>query len=426
MQLPLDTREDPIHSAEIARIATAPPIRPTIAVGETLACRYLIAARIGSGGTSTVYAADDTRLKRPVALKVLSNLVRDPKRFAREEARLMSSVRNAHVVAVHDLLLTERGPVIVMELVEGETLDTRMERPMSVEECLTILSGIAAGLDAVHGAGLVHGDIKPSNVLIDTTKQIKLTDFGLRAMLQEVLPGNVVGTPCYLAPECIAAASTMEDRQSSLSAESDIYSFAVMAFEMMAGQPPFLYRQSSDYFHAHTTVTAPVFSAKSGMSTAFDAIFAAALAKDPNRRPLSAGAFVRALDDAARGCDERGQALRILVVDDDDDLRALLSEYLGGRLPGAQIETANDGTSALTAMQICQPHVAFVDLGLPGVSGLELLRSMAALQPECRLVVITGHGSGVEWQLARALGVRKFMIKPVAPNELVAAVMELA
>lgn len=408
-----------------ARSSAKLPRKKTAAVvGDVLADRYLVTSVLGAGGTASVYSAHDRRLERDVAVKLLADSVRDPQRFLLGEARSMAGVRSPHVVSVFDAALDALGPILVMELVDGGTLkDLLLTRTPNPAECLDILDDVARGLDAIHEAGFVHGDIKPSNILIDTSGTIKITDFGLVSMIDEVAPGDVVGTPAYMPPERIEAVDSLDDRH-ALSPASDIYSLAVMAFEMLACSLPFVRDTPRAYLYAHLVETPPTFSSASG-SRSFDPVFRAALSKQPHLRPRTASGFVRGLRDALSACDAHGKTLRVLVVDDDDDLRSLLSVYLVGKMRGAVVETAADGHLALEAMRNHPPHVAIVDLGMPGLSGIDLLREITTIAPTCPVIVITGHGSGPEWREARALGVRRFLIKPVTPSEIVETVKGL-
>jgi DNA-binding response OmpR family regulator len=163
----------------------------------------------------------------------------------------------------------------------------------------------------------------------------------------------------------------------------------------------------------------------STLARTFDEPFQRALAKSPALRPESCRAFISQLRRASLGTDADGVALRILVVDDDGDQRAQLAETLALRLRGAVIESAPDGESALDAISR-KPSVAILDLSMPGLCGIPLIRRVRAIAPHTAIIVVTGHGSGAEWREARELGVKRFYVKPVEPPELARAVRELA
>lgn len=210
----------------------------TLAIGRRVLGRYVVEAVLGRGGMGEVYRARHETLDYPVAIKIIT-LHADGSlltRFTRE-ARAMALVRSPHVVAVHDLAVLDDGcPCVVMELVSGESLETRLgrERSLPVSTVLPMAVDALAGLAAVHDAGIVHRDIKPSNLLIDSqTSQIKLADFGLAYLADEgrmTRTGEVFGTPAYMAPE--QATTTRVD------ARADLYSMALVFYECLTGTLP--------------------------------------------------------------------------------------------------------------------------------------------------------------------------------------------
>jgi len=217
------------------------PVLPGTRVGH-----YEIVALIGSGGMGEVYRANDTRLKRQVAIKFLSATLANAearRRFQRE-AQLASSLNHPHILTVYDAGELEDRQYLVTELIDGGTLsEWASEKPRSSHEIADLLSGVADGLAAAHEAGIVHRDIKPANVLVGRNGYARLVDFGL-AKLQEqpdedtptvtavnTRLGLVVGTVRYMSPE--QAAGKRLDRR------SDVFSFGVMLYELVAGRRPF-------------------------------------------------------------------------------------------------------------------------------------------------------------------------------------------
>ena len=204
-----------------------------------------------------VYLALDTRLNRPVAIKLLSEALTDPaarRRFQRE-AQTASSLNHPHIVTVHDAGEFEGRQYIVTEFVDGGTLrdGTRDARP-GWRATIELLTGVADGLAAAHQTGILHRDIKPENILITKSGYAKLADFGL-AKLQEhapaedahtvadprTRPGGIVGTPAYMSPE------QAEGR--SVDARSDVFSFGVVLYEGLSGRRPFIGRSDLDVMH---------------------------------------------------------------------------------------------------------------------------------------------------------------------------------
>ena len=251
--------------------------------------RYEIVREIARGGMANVYLADDKKLDRPVALKVLSaELSRDPafvERF-RLEAQSAGSLNDPNIVAVYDWGQEQSTSFIVMEYVEGHTLrDVINEGPVAADQAARITGDIAKALAAAHRAGVVHRDIKPGNVLITPTGQVKVTDFGI-ARANGVgdgltKTGAVMGTATYFSPE--------QAQGVAVDARSDIYSLGVVLYEMITGVVPFAGDSavSVAYLHVREPVKAPS-QRRRDLSPALEAIILTCLAKDPIDRYQSA------------------------------------------------------------------------------------------------------------------------------------------
>jgi Tol biopolymer transport system component/predicted Ser/Thr protein kinase len=216
-------------------------------VGQSLGS-YRIEALIGQGGMGVVYRALDTKLDRPVAVKFLSGALADPasRRRFQNEARTASSLNHPHILTVHDAGEFEGRQYLVTEFVDGGTLrDWARAGKRTWQEIVELLVGVADGLAAAHAAGILHRDIKPDNILVGTNGYAKLADFGLAKLEQpstpegvtqtlvsaRTRPGMVPGTIPYMSPE--QAAGRRAD------ARSDIFSFGVLIYELLAGQRPF-------------------------------------------------------------------------------------------------------------------------------------------------------------------------------------------
>ncbi len=210
--------------------------------------RYQIVRKIASGGMGDVYEAIDPQLNRKVALKVLPvEIAKDPGRLQRflREARAASSLTHPSVIQIHEIAHDGEMHFISMEFVEGETLESRLSHdPMEVAEVLRIALLVADALQAAHARGIVHRDIKPSNIMLTKSGQIKILDFGLAKVqisgTEPVAPseiptrtssGMILGTPHYMSPE--------QTLGKDLDHRSDIFSFGVVLYEMLAGQRPF-------------------------------------------------------------------------------------------------------------------------------------------------------------------------------------------
>jgi hypothetical protein len=217
--------------------------------------RYKVIRKIASGGMGDVYEAIDPELERRVALKVLPvEIAKDPGRLQRfvREARAASSLNHPSVIQIYEIAQDGDVHFISMEYIEGETLEHRLSRgPCSVSETVQIALKIADALQAAHVSGIVHRDIKPSNIMLTSSNQIKILDFGLAKVqppvAESVRPsevqtrtssGMILGTPHYMSPE--------QTLGKDLDQRTDIFSFGVMLYEMLSGKRPF----SGDDFKA--------------------------------------------------------------------------------------------------------------------------------------------------------------------------------
>jgi eukaryotic-like serine/threonine-protein kinase len=206
---------------------------------------YKIVEKLGAGGMGEVYKAQDLRLQRTVAIKVMTRERRespdDAARFLRE-ARLASQISNPHIVTIHEINETDDQTFIVMEYVHGRRLREMIdERAITLESILDISDQICDGLEAAHAHGVIHRDIKPQNIIVTDQGLVKLLDFGLAKPFRQIgrdtaeqsltEEGTVVGTLLYMSPEQL--------RGDVLDHRSDIFSFGVVLYEMLSGTLPF-------------------------------------------------------------------------------------------------------------------------------------------------------------------------------------------
>src|SRR5262245_44109837 len=267
--------------------------------------QYAIERKLGQGGMGVVYAARDERLKRTVALKMMS-LPDDDRARTRfwREARVAASVNHPNVCQIYEIG-EDRGELfIAMELLEGEALSERLRNgPLSIADALPIEFGILGALSALHARGIVHRDLKPSNVFL-TPHSVKLLDFGLAqgepepslstvANLTE--SGIVLGTPSYMAPEQVST-GVVDYR-------CDLFAAGAILFELLAGRRAFGGRTAVDILHATLHEHPPALTGTPAV-TAVDRVIRRALAKQPEERPASADAMaeeLRAIRDVGGG-----------------------------------------------------------------------------------------------------------------------------
>ncbi|CAM4371347.1 protein kinase [Mycobacterium senriense] len=247
--------------------------------------RYLVQSRIASGGTSTVYRGLDTRLDRPVAVKVMDSRYAGDEQFLtrfQREAQTVARLKDPGLVAVYDQGLDARHPFLVMELIEGGTLRELLgERgPMPPYAVAAVLRPVLGGLAAAHRAGLVHRDVKPENVLISDDGEVKIADFGLvRAVAAAGITSSsvILGTAAYLSPEQV--------RDGDASPRSDVYSAGIMTYELLTGRTPFTGDSalSLAYQRLDTDVPPPS-AAIDGVPAQFDEFVERATSRDPAER----------------------------------------------------------------------------------------------------------------------------------------------
>jgi serine/threonine-protein kinase len=268
-------------------------------INQLLGGRYKLGEMIGTGGMADVYVAEDTRLARQVAVKVLrSDLARDPSFVARfrKEALAAAALNHPGIVAVYDSG-EEPAPYIVMELISGHTLRELIHKGERVplKRALEIGEGILAALEYSHQAGIVHRDIKPANIMITDHGDVKVMDFGIARALADLgatltSTWNVVGTAQYLSPE--QALGEVADLR------SDIYSTGCLLYEVLTGKPPFSGETPVSIAYQHVSgVVVPPSSIVAGLPEGIDTLLTVALAKNPDDRYQSAGLM---LDDLYR------------------------------------------------------------------------------------------------------------------------------
>ncbi len=223
---------------EVSFTKTLTTPRPAIASGSLLAGKYRIQDEIGRGGMGIVYRAEDIKLSRPVALKFLPpELIRDMnarERFV-QEARAAAALAHPNICTVYEVDDSGEHPFIAMEYVEGETLREKTRRgPLPLEEALTLASQAAEGLEAAHRKGIIHRDIKSSNIMVTDKGQAKIMDFGLaklRGGSSLTKEGATIGTVAYMSPE--------QARGEKVDHRTDIWSLGVVLYEMLSGELPF-------------------------------------------------------------------------------------------------------------------------------------------------------------------------------------------
>src|SRR5687767_3093376 len=286
-------------------------------VGQVVS-HYRILEPLGAGGMGVVFKAEDVKLHRTVALKFL-RAEHGPDRASTErflrEARMASSLNHPHICTIYEVDEHEGSPFLAMELLEGRTLDRRIDgRPLEVGLLLKLARQIADGLDAAHARGVLHRDVKPANIFVTDRDQAKLLDFGLAKLTHEsssitqqptavltTRAGTAMGTVAYMSPE--------QARGEDLDVRSDVFSFGVVLYEMATGQQTFQGSTTALVFDAilNRDPRAPI-ELNANVPPALERIIARSLDKDRATRYQTIAGMRDDLDLVAR---ERDSAVHI-------------------------------------------------------------------------------------------------------------------
>jgi len=274
-------------------------MRGSIQIGETIG-PFVIVAKLGRGGMSTVYNAYETGLDREVALKVLPiDLLEEPgfsERFERE-ARLIAKLEHPHIVPLYSYGIDDGVPWMALRLVRGGHMGERMQRePLGRDSGLAYFTMVADALDHAHSLGVVHRDLKPQNVLLGERGELYLADFGISRLLQGrttiTSTGAVLGTPQYMSPE--------QAQGEQIGPATDVYSVGIMVYQWLTGTLPFDADTPYAVMYKHVNAPLPI-ERLSALPDRAVQVIARALSKSPDERWTSAGQFVEKLVSALDG-----------------------------------------------------------------------------------------------------------------------------
>ena len=262
--------------------------------------RFRIVERIGAGGMGEVYRAHDEHLNRDVAIKFLTpGTGQGDHRRMEREAHVLSTLNHPNIATIHDFVHDEAGDFVVMELIAGESLSTRLKAgSLEVPVVLDLARQIAAGLDEAHSHGIVHRDLKPGNLMVTPKGQLKIVDFGIAepardeansATVTSIADSRAMGTLAYMSPEQI--------RGADVDPRTDIWSFGAVLYELLTGRAPFIENNTLLLADAVLNrVPASPSAVNSDVPAAFDRVILRALNKSPAERPGSAGELVAELE----------------------------------------------------------------------------------------------------------------------------------
>lgn len=395
-------------------------------VGQIVDDKYQLDDWLGEGGMGVVFRATDLRLKRQVAVKLLHPRVANDPRRARlflKEAESMARLRHPNVVEIYDVGRLGKCPFLVMPYHRGADLADWAEQhqgpPLASDVVVGVLGQVCSGLEALHQEGLVHGDVKPGNILVSDAFEVVVTDFGLTRQAEEGEKAMVTpGTPGFVAPELIAH----EPIEPEMAFKADIYSLGVTAYWLLTGHMPVgedevfavLARQLEGQIPPPSTM-------RPELPPAFDEPVLLALARSPRSRP--GAARLRELLFEARDKSHlfgMGGRPFVMLVDDDRLVLQALERVVRSALPDPEVIALDDAEAALSIVESRPPSLVITDLQMPRTNGVEFVAALRGV-PTTRdvpIVVLSGVGGAEDWKLLSQLGVHRFLVKPVATDVL--------
>ncbi|MEX2215236.1 MAG: serine/threonine-protein kinase [Phycisphaeraceae bacterium] len=319
--------------------------------------QFHLLKRLGQGSMGEVFEAKDITLGRHVAIKVMGRKIAADEEAMRgfvREARSLAALNHRNVVQVHTIGVEKRQPYIVMELVSGGRVDQMIEKDMPGDERRTLQIAIdaARGLEAAANAGMVHGDVKPANILLDANGQGKIVDFGLARLADTHEEGKIYGTPFYLPPELL--------KGKKADFRSDIFSLGASLFHVLVGRPPFRGKTVKDIVRARLVDSAPNLR---------EVV--------PSIHPATANVIARML---ARNPEDRHQSYEELVTELQGAVNTLNDPNMSGELA--------DLTEAISGTERTAARTARVPVPEPG----ERSRSRINYVDGARTVARMSHG----------------------------------
>ena len=421
---------------------------------------YRLISPLGAGGMGEVWRAEDTRLQREVAIKILGDAIaKDPEWKARflREARTVAQLNHPNIATIYAIDQEGDKVFIAMELIEGDSLGTIIGRgKMELHDTVRIIRQVADALEEAHFKGIVHRDIKPDNVIVTRAKRVaKVLDFGIAKQVGPSASRNtpaltqggmIIGTPYYMSPEQ-ALGKPLDQR-------SDLFSLGVVLYEMLAGVRPFIGETMTEaMMHIIMTEPPPIGSVVPTVPRGLREIINLCLQKAPDRRFSSAGELIMALDridykefDVPVRRAPSGKELvptmavpvpvapatmspvpgrRALIADDDPVARYLIANILSAN--GFAFDEASNGADAVKCLKQNEYSIIFLDLLMPRIDGwgvLDFMRSKKAdKMPD--LFVITGVQNQSISTADRDV-VTGVIYKPLNPDEVGKAVKQAA
>ena len=391
------------------------PEKPDIFVpGEVLNDTFEIRRILGHGAMGQVVEGFDLHLMRTVAIKAHHPEARFTS--LRLEARALAAIKHPAIVSVHALGEHRGIEYLVLEMVEGVTLESHLQRRVdlgeggfSVREALDILVPIAEALAAVHRAGVTHRDVKPENVMLAAGDRVVLMDFGLGQKEGELTVGGIlVGTPAYMAPELFG-----DDVKEGELPLVDVYAFGCMAYELLMGQLPYPADNVADACLAHVGAPVPLLPSRVGPER-LSRLVGSMMAKEADHRPRTMLQVAQQLR-TIRGTLSRKEVtpFDVLVVDDDKDVARLLAMYVSQGAPMANVRVVTSSKEAIAEVRRSPPQLLVFDLMMPEMNGVELFMYLRGthLADDTTFIAVSAAASAADIGVLEMLGVAHFIKK---------------
>jgi serine/threonine protein kinase/class 3 adenylate cyclase len=395
--------------------------------GRQVGGRYILERKIGGGGMGAIWAAFDPQLQRRVAIKLTTTQrlsTAGAQHHFEKEAKAIAQFRHPNVVQIHDFGLDKDEPYIVMELLEGEDLETRLTRREKLPpgQVASLLNQVSRALAAAHNNGIIHRDLKPANLFltrIDGQEVLKILDFGLvrlNSRLPDVTPESMdgmVGTLRYMSPEQIRGDSSLDHR-------SDLWSISVVAFRALTGKFPIPLNSVGSLLNGsfRPPDTAPS-SLVPELGPELDGFFTRALDPDPEKRFQSAQELATTFASIVQAA--RPQAAKLLVVDDEPDVETLLRQAFRRQIRQSIYELifASDGEDALEKMrQHPDIDVIVTDINMPRMDGLTFLSRVGEVNPLAKVIIVSAYSDMANIRTAMNRGAYDFLTKPLDFQDL--------
>lgn len=408
-------------------------------IGQTLNGRYKIEELIGEGATAIVYRAEDVRLQREVAVKVLLSHVNQTtrKRFERE-AHAAARLNHPNIMAIYDIGQDKTYEYLVAELIIGQPLyDMIPSDPMTVAE---IGHQIGIALDYAHQVGLIHRDIKPANIYITPSDMVKLMDFGLAIpktgdSKRLTATGTIIGTPAYLSPE--------QAQGLPLDPRTDIYSTGIVLYEMVTGLLPFDADDIGSILLQQVKRPAlPPTQHNPDIPDALEKVIMRTLEKRPSDRYKTAKEMSDDLYAILQGQTttptrttqarsttaepEIPSEIRIAMADDHALTRQSLAYFLDDIDGFSVVGQAANGEEAFELLGNTNPDVLLLDLNMPGTNGLVILPRIRKQYPDVRVLVLTGREENSLIMKALRAGAHGYVLKTSSEDDLERSVREVS